>query len=75
MMGDTNAVTVLEVAHRRQLINAGVLRTDSLLLPKRPRLNELEHCSRAARARDMYGQLSMPTAVSTGTARILERRS
>ena len=36
MMGDTNAVTVLEMAHRRQLINAGVLRTDSLLLPERP---------------------------------------
>ena len=30
------AVTVLEMAHRRQLINAGVLRTDSLLLPERP---------------------------------------
>ena len=63
------------MAHRRQLINAGVLRTDSLLLPERPlppgnefgdvyiddlvffsilhssRSNELEHCSRAARAR------------------------
>ena len=36
MMFDTNAVTVLEVAHRRQLVNAGVLRTDSLLLPERP---------------------------------------
>ena len=36
MMGDANAVTVLEMAHRRQLINAGVLRTDSLLLPERP---------------------------------------
>ena len=36
MMGDTNAVSVLEMAHRRQLINAGVLRTDSLLLPERP---------------------------------------
>ena len=36
MMGDTNAVTALEMAHRRQLINAGVLRTDPLLLPERP---------------------------------------
>ena len=92
MMDDTNAVTVLEMAHRRQLINAGVLRTDSLLLPERPlpqgnefgdvfvddlvlfsilhfsRMNELEHCARATRARIMYGQLSMPTAVSKGTA-------
>ena len=36
MMGDTNAVAVLELAHRRQLINAGVLRTETLLLPERP---------------------------------------
>ena len=36
MMGDTNAISVLEMAHRRQLINAGVLRTESLLLPERP---------------------------------------
>ena len=36
MMGDTNAVAVLEMAHRRQLINAGVLRSGSLLLPERP---------------------------------------
>ena len=36
MMGDTNAVSVLDLAHRRQLINAGVLLTDSLLLPERP---------------------------------------
>ena len=35
-MGDTNAVTVLEMSYHRQLINAGVLRTDSLLLPERP---------------------------------------
>ena len=35
-MGDTDAVTVLEMAHRRQLVNAGVLRTDSLLIPERP---------------------------------------
>ena len=35
-MGDTNAVSVLEMAHRWQLINAGVLRTDTLLLPERP---------------------------------------
>ena len=36
MMGDTNAVAVLEMAHRRQLINAGVLRSETLLLPERP---------------------------------------
>ena len=42
MMGDTNAVTVLEMAHRRQLINAGVLRTGSLLLPERPLKQGLE---------------------------------
>ena len=36
VMGDTNAVSVLEMAHRRQLVNAGVLRTDSLLLLERP---------------------------------------
>ena len=42
MMGDTNAVSVLEMAHRRQLINAGALRTHSLLLPERslPQGNE-----------------------------------
>ena len=81
----SHGVIFSERAHRRQLINAGVLRTDSLLLPERPlpqgpefgdvffddlvlfsilhfsRLNELAHCSRAARARDMYGQLAMPT--------------
>ena len=42
MMGDTNAVCVLEMAHKRQLINAGVLRTDSLLLPERPLPKEAE---------------------------------
>ena len=91
-MGHTNAVSVLEMAHRRQLINAGVLRTHSLLLPERPlphgnefgdvffddlvlssilrfsRLNELEHCPRATRARNMYEQLSMPTAESKQAA-------
>ena len=36
MMGDTNAVSVLEMAHRRQLVNAGVHRFDSLLLLERP---------------------------------------
>ena len=36
MMGDTNAVTVLELAHRRQLINANVLSPETLLLPERP---------------------------------------
>ena len=36
VMGDTNAAMVLEMAHRRQLINAGVLRPDSLLLLERP---------------------------------------
>ena len=36
MMGDTNAVAVLEMAHRRQLINAGALRSETLLLPERP---------------------------------------
>ena len=35
-MGDTNAVTVLELAHRRQLINANVLSPETLLLPERP---------------------------------------
>ena len=34
MVEDT---TVLELAHRRQLINAGVLATDPLLLLQRPR--------------------------------------
>ena len=92
MTGDTNAVTVVEMAHRRQLVNAGVLRTDSLLLPERPlpqgpefgdvhiddlvlfsilhfsRLNELAHCVRATHARNMYGQLSMPTAESERAA-------
>ena len=91
-MGDTNAVSVLETAHRRQLINVGVLRADSLLSPEHPlpqgrefgdvkiddlvlfsilhfsRMNELALCPRAARARDTYGQLSMPTAVSKGAA-------
>ena len=41
-LGDTNAVSVLENAQRRQLINAGVLRTDSLLLPERPLPQENE---------------------------------
>ena len=36
MMGDTNAVSVLEMAHGRQFINAGVLHTDSLQSPERP---------------------------------------
>ena len=36
MMGDTNTVTVLELAHKRQLINANVLTAESLLLPERP---------------------------------------
>ena len=68
LMGDTNAVSVLEMAHRRQLVNAGVLRTDSLLLLERPlpqeneffsilhfsRLHKLVRCPRAARARNMY---------------------
>ena len=36
MMVDTNAVTVLELAHRRQLINANVLSPETLLLPERP---------------------------------------
>ena len=35
-MGDANAVTLLEVAHRRQLINANVLTAETLLLPERP---------------------------------------
>ena len=42
-MGDTNAVSVLELAHRRQLINAGVLRTDSLLLLERPETNSVTY--------------------------------
>ena len=36
MTGDTNAVTVLEMAHRRQFTDAGVLRTDTLLVPECP---------------------------------------
>ena len=36
MMGDTNAVSVLELDHRRQLLSAGMVRTESLLLPDRP---------------------------------------
>ena len=32
------------------------------------RLNELKHCTRAERARGMYGQLSMPTAESEDAA-------
>ena len=36
MLGDTSAVTVLELAHRRQLINASVLSFETLLLPERP---------------------------------------
>ena len=36
MIGDTNAITVLELAHRRQLINANVLSPETLLLPERP---------------------------------------
>ena len=35
-MGDTNAVIVLELAHRRQLVNANVLTPETLLLPERP---------------------------------------
>ena len=41
MMGDTNAVSVLEMAHRRQLVNAGVLRTNSLLLLERVYFDDL----------------------------------
>jgi len=36
MMGDLNAVTAIQVAHRRQLIAAGALHPESLLLPGRP---------------------------------------
>ena len=36
MVGDTNAVTVLELAHRRQLINANVLSLETLLPRERP---------------------------------------
>ena len=36
MMGDTNAIAVLELAHRRQLISAGVLSPEASLLPGRP---------------------------------------
>ena len=92
MMGDTNVVSVLAMAHECQHINAGVLRTDSLLLPERPlpqgnefgdvyiddlvlfsillfsRMNEPDYCPRAARARNTYAQLSMPTAESKETA-------
>ena len=35
-MGDTNAVTVLELAHRCQPIGANVLSPETLLLPERP---------------------------------------
>ena len=35
MVGDADAVTVLEMAHRRQLISAGALHVDSLLLLER----------------------------------------
>ena len=80
------------MAHRRQLTNAGALRSDSPLLPGRPlpqgnefgdvyvddlvlfsilrfsRLHELERCPRASRARNMFEQLSMPTAESKEAA-------
>ena len=35
MVGDANAVTVVEMARCRQLISAGALHVDSLLLPER----------------------------------------
>ena len=75
MMGDTNAVSVLEMADKRQLINAGVLRTDTLLLPERPLPQSNEFG-------DVYiddlvlfsilhfsdGQLSVSTVENKGTA-------
>ena len=42
MMGDANAVAVLEMAHRGQLINAGALHVNSLFLPERPLPRGLE---------------------------------
>ena len=36
MMGDTSGVTVLELAHRRQLSNAAVLSPETLFLFERP---------------------------------------
>ena len=38
----SHGVIFSEMAHRRQLINAGVLRTGSLLLPERPLKQGLE---------------------------------
>jgi hypothetical protein len=35
-MGDKNAVTMIQEAHRRKLISAGVLRPEELLMPGNP---------------------------------------
>ena len=77
MMGDRNAVTVLEMAHRRQLINAecsdltlccyrgGHCRKDRNLVT----CFSMTRCSsQSCISPDMYGQLFVPTAISKGTA-------